>query len=251
MRELSASTQNNKQERERTKDIIDIAHADFPADVAAVFKKVTNREWLRESNIKAFNNPLTVNAANNVTDKNFIEWPKTHKTFLINKDGFDFRMLKFTFTQKRDKFLKAVTKFNNWLFVGYYAWYNGFYQTCRSHHVWVLTFHMYDAACDDVRGFICGDGSDAHIPASYKELLKHWGLLIFKALNGDGILPDAANALLYQSNIDEYELLKQLAQKFHPYMLTNIATILPTHPMQIEFRTYSAFQMTAIYYYLL
>lgn len=110
---------------------------------------------------------------------------------------------------------------------------------------------MYDATCDDVRGFICGDSSNAHLPASYKEFLKHWGLLIFQALNWNGILPDAAKAMLYQSNMDGYELLKQLAQKFHPNMVTNIATIIPTHQKQIDFHTYSAFQMTVIYYYLL
>ena len=48
---------------------------------------------------------------------------------------------------------------------------------------------MYDAACDDVCGFICGDDSYAHIPASYKKLLKHWGSLIYEALNSDDILP--------------------------------------------------------------
>ena len=93
MRNLSASTQNDKQERERAKDNIDIDHVDFPADVAADFKKVSNREWLCKSDINVFNNPLTVNDNNNVVDKKFIEWPETHKTFLINKDGFDFRML--------------------------------------------------------------------------------------------------------------------------------------------------------------
>ena len=173
MREMSASTQNEKRERERAKDTIDTDHVDFPADVATIVKKVSNREWLCTSDINAFNNPLTVDADNNVVDKNFIEWPETHKTFLINKDGFDFPMLHFTMSQKRDKFVKAFSKFDNWSFVGYHAWYIGFCQVCRSHCVWVPTFHMYDSACNDVRGFICGDGSDAHIPASYKELLKH------------------------------------------------------------------------------
>ena len=112
-------------------------------------------------------------------------------------------------------------------------------------------FHMYDAACNDVRGFICGDGSDAHIPASYTEFLKHWGALIYKALNSDSILLDAAKLLLYQSNMDGYQLLKQLAQKFHPYMINNIATVMPTRAKQTEFYKYSAFQMTDVYYYLL
>ena len=31
-------------------------------------------DTLRESDIKAFNNPLTVDADNNVVDKNYIEW---------------------------------------------------------------------------------------------------------------------------------------------------------------------------------
>ena len=183
MRDLSASTQHDKQEQECAKDIIDTAHVDFPADVEAVFKKVANRKWLWKLHIKVFNNPLTVNADGNVINKNYIELPKTHKTSLINKDGFDFRMLRYTFSQKLIKYLKAVMKFDNWSFVGYHTQYNGFCQTCLSHCVWVPTLNMYDATCDDVRGFICGDSSNAHLPASYKEFLKHWGLLIFQALN--------------------------------------------------------------------
>merc|ERR1739836_356103 len=93
--------------------------------------------------------------------------------------------------------------------------------------------------------------SDAHIPSSYLQLLKHWGGLIYEALIADGILLDAAKPLLYQSNMDGYELLKQLAQKFHAYLINNIATVMPSHPRQIDFHTYSAFHMTAIYYYLL
>ena len=52
--ESSASTQHDKHKREHAKDIIDAAHADFPADVKAVFKKVANRKWLRKLDIKDF-----------------------------------------------------------------------------------------------------------------------------------------------------------------------------------------------------
>ena len=65
------------------------------------------------------------------------------------------------------------------------------------------------------------------------------------------MLPEEGKAMLFQSNQDGYEFLNQVAQKFHPYMVTSIATIIPSHPFQISFKLYSAFQMTTIYFYLL
>ena len=49
MHDLLASTQHDKLEQERAKDIIDTTHTDFPADVKAVYKKVANKKWLRKS----------------------------------------------------------------------------------------------------------------------------------------------------------------------------------------------------------
>ena len=57
--------------------------------------------------------------------------------------------------------------------------------------------------------------------------------------------------MLHQSNQNRYEFLKQRVQRFHPYMVKNIATIIPSHPYQDDFKSYPEFQKTTMYYYLL
>ena len=174
-------------------------------------------------NIKHFQNNLTVDGGGNLVSKIFIKWPVGNKSFLINKDGFTFQMLCYTFSMKPNKFAKTLSIFDYWMFQGYQAWYVDFLQQCCTHWIWVPSFHMYDPKCADVWGFICGDGSDTHLPSSYQNFLENWSTLIYQAMNLDGLFLEDRKVILAQSNQDGYGFLKQLVQTFHPYMVKNIA----------------------------
>ena len=133
------------------------------------------------------------------------------KTFLINKDGSSFCMLKYTTSSKKKEFYKSVSKMTEWTHWGFYEWYKELMNQCYEYRIWILSYHLFDPACQEDHGLICGDGSAAHLPLSYETTLLYWSTHLFTAVKGEGILPSPGQQILSQAKSDGYLLLKELA----------------------------------------
>ena len=106
-KEMSEITKNLHAEAEAAKEIIDTMDTDFPTDVAKIYNKVQQLQRLWKLDIIAVWNNLTKSTGaggvvvGTTIYKNFIEWLESAKTFLINKDGSLFWMLKYTSSSKK------------------------------------------------------------------------------------------------------------------------------------------------------
>ena len=120
------ATKNSRAETKAAKEIIDTLDLAFSADVKLVYEKVQRLQRLRKHDILAFDNSLTKStrasgvAVGTTINKNFIEWLTAPKTFLINKDGSSFRMLKYTSSTKKNDFYKSISKMTEWSPCGFY-----------------------------------------------------------------------------------------------------------------------------------
>ena len=74
-----------------------------------------------------------------------------------------------------------------------------------------FTVSSFDPLYQEDCGFICGNGTTAHLPSSYKSTLLYWSTHLFTAVKGEGILPSPGQQILSQANGDGYLVLKELA----------------------------------------
>ena len=69
----------------------------------------------------------------------------------------------------------------------------------------------------------------------------------FKEMKDKGILLPPGEQILTQANVDGYLALKELAQLFHPYMMKNPTSIIPSHPSQHG--SYSTYRAKTMFFY--
>ena len=104
-----------------------------PVDVKRICEKVQRLQRLWKNNIVVFWNTLTGAGgvlSGTTINKNFVKWPAASKTFLINKDGSSFRMLKYTSSTKKKDFYKSISRMMEWSPCGFYEWYKELMNQC-------------------------------------------------------------------------------------------------------------------------
>ena len=106
---------------------------------------------------------------------------------------------------------------------------------------------MYDPKYPEARGFVCGNPTLAHLPLFFEEKLKYSSTHIFTGMKGEEILPLPGQQTLTQANGAGYLTLKELAQLFHPYLVKNPRSIIPSHPS--HHRSYSTYHAKAMFFY--
>ena len=154
-KEMSDATKNSHAEFEAAKEVVNTTDTNFSTNVARIYNKVQQLERLWKVDIVSFNNAVTIStgvggvARGTCIYKNFIEWPTTTKTFLINKDGSSFRMLKYTTSFKKKEFYKRISKMTEWNHWGFYEWYKELMNQCYEYRIWILSYHLLNPSCQE------------------------------------------------------------------------------------------------------
>lgn len=185
--------------------------------------------------------------AGTTINKNFIEWPVTSKIFLINRDGSSFQMLKYISSTKKKEFYKIISKMTKWSPWEFYEWYKELMSQCYEYRIWILLYHMFDPKCTEPRGFVCRDIYSSHLPSFFEDKLQYWSTHLFTGVKGEGILSPLGQKILTQVHGDGYLALKELSQLFHPYLVNNPTSIMPSHPIQRGL--YSTYHAKTMFFY--
>ena len=86
-------------------------------DIKLIYLQWQNKEWITKSNIKKFQNALTVkqgDLTNTQLELNFIWWPAGKLNFLVYKDGSIFCNLIETIKDQHENFCKSLMAINEW-----------------------------------------------------------------------------------------------------------------------------------------
>ena len=118
------------------------------------------------------------------------------KTFTIYKDGTTFKMLKyFDPTSKIDNSEKSMIKVKKLDCQGFLNMYRNLMALCIENAIFLLPYHLFDADCKNLLGFICADpftDPNSHLHSVHAHLISTWSHFIYKALIYKNILPKEA-----------------------------------------------------------
>ena len=158
----------------------------LPADVKLIYEKCQNKEQIIQSDIRKFQNDLTINPRDPTSTQlelNFIRWPKGKLNFLIYKDGTIFQNLK-QIKDQHENFCKLLMEIKEWNAQKFYNLYCNIEEQCLQHYLWVLPYCCHSKERKDIQGFIYADEftiTKSDLPIELLNSISTWSTTIYLA----------------------------------------------------------------------
>ena len=193
----------------------------LPDDVKKIYIQQQKKERITKSDIKKFQNILTIaarDATNTQLELNFIKWPKEKLNFLIYKDGSIFQCVCKVIKDQQENFLKSLMEIKEWNAQTFYALYQNIEGQCFQHCIWVLPYMCHSKDCNSELNFVCDDefaNNDADLPIELQNAVPVWSTITYNALKHEEVLPAAAKTILMTCGRCGYSFLCRGCVMFH------------------------------------
>ena len=195
----------------------------LPDDVKLIYFQWQNKERITKSNIKKFQNDLTIkpgDPTNTQLELNFIRWHAGKLNFLIYKDSSIFCNVIETIKDQCNNFCKSLMAIKVWNLQEFYKLYCNIEEQCLRNCLWVLPYNCHSIDYINSHGFVCDNESadnNSNLPIECQNYISTWSITIYNTLNYENILPDALNKLqwmqIHFSLLSLYLISSQLSHQ--------------------------------------
>jgi len=211
----------------------------MPTEVSArVHKRLDKSHIIIGNDINRFSNALTTDTtAGTVQAWNFVEFPLTHCSYLILRDG---SLCKFLRHQEKHH-RSALQHLNPMLDFTAHSWFDfciSLEYSAFNNRIWVHPYYCHQRICnsDNGYGFLVADplaDCDSDLPLKYDYLLEDWNDQLYQALSTKGVLPDGrAQDILRSCSQNGFLFLRTMHHILNPNLMDIPSSVCNRIPSQ-------------------
>mmetsp|Transcript_30728 Transcript_30728/g.34399 ORF Transcript_30728/g.34399 Transcript_30728/m.34399 type:complete len:939 (-) Transcript_30728:336-3152(-) len=202
---------------------INYTDTDIPAEVRdrCLLHNNHHNRFICDSDLKRFNNKLTMNLAKTQQDLKFVEYPEVGQTHLILMNGTVYSYLQYQSLKQRTAFVSSAMTMDEWTPREWFRYHKMLEISAAINRVFVFPYYCQYRNSPAPYGFVCDDpevNSDADLPIKYESLIDRFSLIVMQYLLNSSLPKEATNILNSCEN-DGYKALYSIHLTLHPKLI--------------------------------
>ena len=144
-----------------------------------------HERFVCDSDLKRFNNRLTMSLAKTQQDLTFVEYPEVGQTHLILLNSTVYSYLQYQSLKQRATFVSSAMTMNEWTPIEWFQYSQMMEISAAINRVFVSPYYCQYWDSSGPYGFVCDDpevNSDASLPIKYKSMIGSFSLFVMQYL---------------------------------------------------------------------